>query len=79
MSFRYVDRAAALTNHPPGLIEHIKICNSVYHFEFSLRRFNERGEEYYRGDQGVAGRAQPPQDADRREVYAMPRMSTRTR
>ncbi|MEY4166984.1 MAG: Glu/Leu/Phe/Val family dehydrogenase [Blastocatellia bacterium] len=44
---RYVDRAAALTDHPPGLIEHIKICNSVYHFEFPLRRFNERGEEYY--------------------------------
>jgi glutamate dehydrogenase (NAD(P)+) len=44
---RYVDRAAALTRHPPGLIEHIKICNSVYHFEFPLRRFNERGEEHY--------------------------------
>ncbi len=42
-----VDRAAAMTTHPPGLIDHIKICNSVYHFEFPLRRHNERGEEYY--------------------------------
>lgn len=44
---RYVDRAGALTKHPPGLLDQIKICNSVYHFEFPLRRYNERGEEYY--------------------------------
>jgi hypothetical protein len=29
----YVDRAAALTNHPKGLLDQIKHCNSVYHFE----------------------------------------------
>lgn len=33
----YVDRAAALTNHPKGLLDQIKHCNSVYHFEFPLR------------------------------------------
>lgn len=33
----YVDRAAALTNHPKGLLDQIKQCNSVYHFEFPIR------------------------------------------
>ncbi|MGH9803146.1 MAG: Glu/Leu/Phe/Val dehydrogenase dimerization domain-containing protein, partial [Blastocatellia bacterium] len=33
----YVDRAAALTNHPKGLLDQIKHCNSVYHFEFPIR------------------------------------------
>jgi glutamate dehydrogenase (NAD(P)+) len=34
---QYVDRAAALTKHPKGLLDQIKHCNSVYHFEFPLR------------------------------------------
>src|SRR5499433_663711 len=34
---RYVDRAAALTNHPKGLLDQIKHCNSVYSFEFPIR------------------------------------------
>ncbi len=33
----YVDQAAALTNHPKGLLDQIKHCNSVYHFEFPIR------------------------------------------
>jgi glutamate dehydrogenase (NAD(P)+) len=33
----YVDRAAALTKHPKGLLEQIKQCNSVYSFEFPIR------------------------------------------
>jgi glutamate dehydrogenase (NAD(P)+) len=32
------DQAAALTNYPPGLLEQIKRCNSVYRFDFPLRR-----------------------------------------
>jgi len=32
------DRAAALTDHPPGLLEQIKAINSVIHFTFPLRR-----------------------------------------
>jgi len=32
------DRAAALTEHPPGLLAVIKACNSVYHFTFPLER-----------------------------------------
>jgi glutamate dehydrogenase (NAD(P)+) len=34
----YFDRAAALTDYPPGLLEQIKVCNSVYAFQFPLRR-----------------------------------------
>ena len=32
------DRAAALTDHPPGLLEQIKAINSVIHFSFPLKR-----------------------------------------
>jgi glutamate dehydrogenase (NAD(P)+) len=34
---RYVDHAAAFSKHPKGLLDQIKHCNSVYHFEFPLR------------------------------------------
>lgn len=34
------DRAAAYIKHPPGLLNQIKICNSVYHIEFPLVRDN---------------------------------------
>ena len=32
------DKAAALTSHPAGLLTQIKMCNSVYAFEFPLQR-----------------------------------------
>jgi glutamate dehydrogenase (NAD(P)+) len=35
---RYFDQAASFTKYPPGLLEHIKNCNSVYQFEFPVRR-----------------------------------------
>lgn len=35
---RHVDRAASFTSHSPGLLEHIKQCNSVYHIQFPLRQ-----------------------------------------
>lgn len=35
---RYVDRAAALMNHPKGLLDQIKKCNSVYSFKFPVRQ-----------------------------------------
>jgi glutamate dehydrogenase (NAD(P)+) len=35
---QHVDRAASFTRHPAGLIEQIKQCNSVYHFQFPLRQ-----------------------------------------
>jgi glutamate dehydrogenase (NAD(P)+) len=34
----YFDRAAAFTSYPKGLLEQIKQCNSVYRFEFPVRR-----------------------------------------
>ncbi len=35
---RMFDKAAALTDHPKGLLAQIGICNSVYHMEFPLVR-----------------------------------------
>lgn len=35
---RYFDRAAALSGHPAGLLEQIKRCNSIYRFDFPVRR-----------------------------------------
>jgi glutamate dehydrogenase (NAD(P)+) len=34
----YFEKAAALTDYPRGLLDQIKLCNSVYAFEFPLRR-----------------------------------------
>src|SRR5690606_3411147 len=36
----FVDAAAKYTNHPKGLMEQIKSCNSVYQFNFPLRKDN---------------------------------------
>ena len=35
---RYFDAAAQFTAHPPGLLNQIKLANSVYRFDFPLRR-----------------------------------------
>ncbi len=35
---RYFETAAAATDHPEGLLHQIKICNSVYSFQFPIRR-----------------------------------------
>jgi glutamate dehydrogenase (NAD(P)+) len=35
---RYFDKAAAFTKHPPGLLDQIKACNSVYRISFPLKR-----------------------------------------
>jgi len=37
---RNFDKAAAHTKHDPGLLAQIKICNSVYHITFPLKRDN---------------------------------------
>lgn len=31
------DKAAAFTSHPKGLLDQIKACNSVYHFQFPIQ------------------------------------------
>ncbi|HYR27611.1 MAG TPA: Glu/Leu/Phe/Val dehydrogenase dimerization domain-containing protein, partial [Thermoanaerobaculia bacterium] len=41
---RNFDAAAAFLEYPPGLIEQIKVCNSVYRFRFPIRR--EKSEDY---------------------------------
>ena len=35
---RYFDHAAAFGDHPPGLLEQVKRCNSIYRFDFPVRR-----------------------------------------
>ena len=35
---QYFDQAARLTDHPRGLLDQIRACNSVYRFDFPLRR-----------------------------------------
>ena len=37
---RYFDRAAALGHHPPGLLDQIKRCNSLYRFDFPVRQLD---------------------------------------
>ena len=44
---RHFDRAAEFTDHPKGLLEIIKECNSVYAFQFPIH--TERGYEVIRG------------------------------
>ena len=34
---KYFQNAASLMNHPQGLLDQIKECNSVYHFKFPVR------------------------------------------
>ena len=35
---QYFDQAARFTDYPPGLLDQIRGCNSVYRFDFPLRR-----------------------------------------
>ena len=35
---RYFDRAASLGTQPPGLLDQIKRCNSIYRFDFPVRQ-----------------------------------------
>jgi glutamate dehydrogenase (NAD(P)+) len=43
----YFDQAAALTDHPRGLLDQIKTCNSIYCVQFPFR--TERGYEVIKG------------------------------
>ncbi len=40
---RYFEKAASATSHPEGLLKQIKICNSVYSFQFPI----QRGDSYF--------------------------------
>ena len=57
---RYFNDAARFTTYPEGLLAQIRICNSIYRFDFPLRR----AERPHRGHPRLAGRAQPSQAAD---------------
>ncbi|HAV62817.1 MAG TPA: glutamate dehydrogenase [Verrucomicrobiales bacterium] len=35
---QYFDHAARITDHPPGLLEQVKCCNSVYRMRFPVKR-----------------------------------------
>ena len=35
---QYFNEAAKFTTYPDGLLEQIRVCNSVYRFDFPLRR-----------------------------------------
>ncbi|MXV51548.1 Glu/Leu/Phe/Val dehydrogenase [Pedobacter sp. HMF7647] len=37
---QFFDHAAQFTNHPQGLLDQIKACNSVYRFQFPIRKGN---------------------------------------
>ena len=43
----YFEKAAALTDHPRGLLDQIKACNSVYAFQFPVR--TQHGYEVFSG------------------------------
>ncbi len=43
----YFDQAASFTQHPQGLLDQIKVCNSVYSFQFPVR--TRRGYEVITG------------------------------
>jgi glutamate dehydrogenase (NAD(P)+) len=42
---RNFDRAASFLDYPPGLLDQIRACNSIYHFAFPVRRENADGFE----------------------------------
>ncbi len=79
---RYFDRAAALTRHPKGLLEQIKICNSVYSFQFPVR--TSRGIEVVAGWRvqhshhklPVKGGIRFSEDANEDEVKALAALMT---
>lgn len=74
---RYFEKAAAATDHPEGLLQQIKICNSVYAFEFPIRQ----GEGYkvvkgWRAEHShhklpVKGGIRYSEDANQDEVIAL--------
>lgn len=43
----YFDHAASFTGHPKGLLDQIKVCDSVYSFQFPVR--TRRGIEVITG------------------------------
>ena len=78
----YFDEAAALTDHPQGLLEQIKACNSVYAVQFPFR--TERGYEVIQAWRAqhshhkvpVKGGIRYAEDANEDEVVALASLMT---
>ena len=66
---QYFNEAAKFTTYPEGLLEQIRVCNSVYRFDFPLRRRRRQD----RGHSRLAGPAQPSQDAGQGRHSLQPR------
>jgi glutamate dehydrogenase (NAD(P)+) len=78
----YFDLAASFTDHPKGLLEQIKACNSVYSFQFPVR--TSRGYEVITGWRAqhshhklpVKGGIRYSEDASEDEVKALAALMT---
>jgi len=79
---RYFDQAASCTDHPSGLLDQIKVCNSVYSFQFPVR--TRRGIEVISGWRAqhshhklpVKGGIRYSEDANEDEVKALAALMT---
>lgn len=73
----YFDQAAALTRHPKGLLDQIRVCNGIYSFQFPVR--TQRGIEVISGWRAqhshhklpVKGGIRFSEDANEDEVKAL--------
>lgn len=78
----YFDQAASFTQHPEGLLDQIKVCNSVYSFKFPVR--TQRGYEVISGWRAqhshhklpVKGGIRYSDDANEDEVKALAALMT---
>jgi len=78
----YFDEAASFTQHPQGLLDQIKICNSVYSFKFPVR--TREGYEVISGWRAqhshhklpVKGGIRYSEDANEDEVKALAALMT---
>jgi glutamate dehydrogenase (NAD(P)+) len=78
----YFDEAAAFTQHPKGLLDQIKVCNSVYSFKFPVR--TRQGYEVISGWRAqhshhklpVKGGIRYSEDANEDEVKALAALMT---
>ncbi len=77
------DKAAVHTEHPPGLLKQIKMCNSVYHIQFPLQRDDGNIEviqafraEHSHHKQPTKGGIRYAQAVDEDEVMALAALMT---
>src|SRR3972149_1464952 len=79
---RNFDRAARYLNYPAGLLEQIKVCNSVYHFRFPIQ--TDAGYEVVSGWRGEHSHHKRPtkggirysEEVDEDEVMALAALMT---